>query len=113
MWKNLSLKNVSKIERCVGEYNIWMVGILPYGKMKVKIYEDNSGTFSGYTDINVKLRSDDNYPESAVGFGKTQQEALSETIKNFNELLEREYPEEQFPEGLSGDYIEYTEPSDF
>ncbi|MGX7150333.1 hypothetical protein [Enterococcus ureasiticus] len=90
-----------------------MVGILPYGKMKIKIYEDNTDTFSGYTDVNIKLRSDDNYPESAVGFGKTQEEALTETINNFNDLLEREYPKEQYPNGLSESHIEYTEPSDF
>lgn len=113
MWKNLNCENVEGISKVVAEFEVTMNSILPYGKMKIKIYEDQSNVFTGYTDINIKLISDDGYPEGAVGFGKTEREALTETIRNFNELVEREYPKEKYPNGLEGEHIEYTDPSDF
>ncbi|WP_321383951.1 hypothetical protein [uncultured Enterococcus sp.] len=112
MWKELKLSNVQKIEKVSAEFVIWMHSILPYGKMKIRVYEDQEGIFSGLTDLHVKRKFDGDF-EAAVGFGKTIEEALSETIRNFNEIIEQDYPKDQYPNGLSEHHIEYTEPSDF
>lgn len=112
MWKDLKLNNVQKIEKVSAEFVIWMHSILPYGKMKIRIYEDQDGIFSGISDLHVKRKFDGDF-EAAVGFGKTIEEALSETIRNFNDILEQDYPTEQYPNGLSENDIDYTEPSDF
>ncbi|MCA5014418.1 MULTISPECIES: hypothetical protein [unclassified Enterococcus] len=112
MWKDLELKDVQKIERVSAEFVIWMHAILPYGKMKIRIYEDQEGIFSGITDLHVKRKFDGDF-EAAVGFGKTVEEALSETVRNFNKIIEQDYPKDQYPNGLSEDCIEYAEPSDF
>lgn len=112
MWKELKLSNVQKIEKVSAEFVIWMHSILPYGKMKVRIYEDQEGGFSGITDLHIKRKFDGDF-EAAVGFGKTIEEALSETIRNFNEIIVQDYPKNQYPNGLSENHIEYTEPSDF
>lgn len=86
--------------------------MLPYGKIKIRIYEDQEGIFSGITDLHIKRKFDGDF-EAAVGFGKTVEEALSETIRNFNSIIEQDYPNEQYPNGLLEEHIEYTEPSDF
>lgn len=112
MWKSLKLDDVQKIEKVSAEFVIWMHSILPYGKMKIRIYEDQEGVFSEITDLHVKRKFDGDF-EAAVGFGKTIEESLSETIRNFNEIVEQDYPTEQYPNGLSEEHIEYAEPSDF
>ena len=112
MWHELKFDKVEKIEKCVAEFTIWMHTKLPYGKMKVKIYEDQDKTFTGVTDVEVKRKFDGNF-EGAIGFGKTVEEALSETIKWFNEILEADYPENDYPEGLSEEHIQYGDWTDF
>lgn len=44
-------KYVGTIEKSVAEFQIWLHDILPYGKMKIKIYERQDHMFFGYTDI--------------------------------------------------------------
>lgn len=107
MWKNIEIKNVSAIEKTVAEFTIWMIGVLPYAKMKVKIYESKSGKYTGMTDLRIK-RKFDGSPESAIGHGNSVEEALEDTIKYFNSML-KEDGLEQLTEGD----IEYSEYSDF
>lgn len=107
MWKNIKIKNVSKIEKIAAEFTIWMVGVLPYAKMKIKIIESNSGWYTGRTDLQIK-RKFDGYPECAIGEGKNIEEALENTIKCFNKILEEDNLEK-----LTEEDIEYSEYSDF
>lgn len=107
MWHQLKLESVGKIERIVAEFTVWMVDILPYAKMKVKIYENQCGTYEGMTDLGIK-RKFDGYPECALGCGGSIEEALENTIKNFNEMLKEDGLEE-----LKEDDIEYSAYSDF
>ena len=107
MWQNLKLENVGKIEKTVAEFTIWMVGILPYANMKVKIYESQSGLYRGRTDLAIR-RKFDGSPESAVGWGTTIEDALKDTMNYFNEMLKQDGFEE-----LTEDDIEYCEWSDF
>jgi len=105
MWRNLKLDSV-EIEKLVAEFIVWMP-VLPYAKMKVKIYENQSGRFSGTTDLRIK-RKFDSCPESALGTGNTIEETLKNTIKCFNDILKEDGFEELTPED-----IEYSEWSDF
>ncbi len=107
MWHNLKLENVGKIEKTVAEFIIWMIDILPYAKMKVKIYENQSGEYTGITDLRIK-RKFDGSPESVIGYGSSIEEALEDTIKYFNTMLK----EDGF-DRLTEDNIENSESSDF
>jgi hypothetical protein len=42
MWRNIKIENV-RIERLAGDYFVWMIDILPYAKMKIRVYENASG----------------------------------------------------------------------
>lgn len=107
MWHELKIENVGAIEKTVAEFTIWMVAILPYAKMKVKIYEDQSGNYTGMTDLRIK-RKFDGSPESAIGHGDSIEAALEDTIRYFNKMLKIDGFDQ-----LSEDDIEYSEYSDF
>ena len=64
-----------KIEKTAAEFTILMVGILPFAKMKVKIYQRQSGSCFGITDVMIK-RKFDGYPESGIGYGDTIEDSL-------------------------------------
>lgn len=107
MWHSLKLERVGKIEKTVAEFIVWMNTVLPYAKMKVKIYESQSGQYTGMTDLRIK-RKFDGSPESAIGHGNSIEEALEDTIKYFNSMLKTDGYDE-----LTEDDIEYSEWSDF
>lgn len=107
MWHNLKLENVGKIEKTVAEFTVWMVGVLPYAKMRVKIFENQLGMYTGRTDLAIK-RKFDGSPENGLGDGRSIEEALENTINNFNEMLKTDGIDE-----LTEDDIEYSEWSDF
>lgn len=107
MFNEIKFENVEKLEKLVCEYNVWMHTLLPYGKMKIKIYEDQDNNFTGYTDIKIK-RKFDNISEASVGYGKTQEEALKDTIHWFIQILKEDYPN-----GLYEEDIEYVDIYDF
>lgn len=112
MWRDINIKYVGAIEKCVAEFQIWLHDILPYGKMKIKIYERQDHIFFGYTDVRV-IRKFDNSPEGAVGHGKSIEEALVDTIKYFIQIVEEDYPKSEYPNGLSDSDIQYVDYSDF
>ena len=107
MWHDLHIKNVSCIEKTVAEFTVTMIPILPYAKMKVKVYERQSGNFIGITDLAIK-RKFDGCPERAVGYGDTIEETLEDTILYFSKMLSQDgYTE------LTEEDIDYAEWSDF
>ncbi len=112
MWQDINIKYVEKIEKCVAEYQIWSADILPYAKMKIKIYENQNHYFSGYTDVMI-IRKYNNVPETVTGTGKTIEEALVNTINIFFEIVEEDYPKEKYPNGLSDCHIQYKTYSEF
>ena len=107
MFEQIEIDKVEKLEKLVGEYNVWMHTILPYGKMKVKIYQDQDSTYTGYTDIKIK-RKIDGISEASIGYGKTQEEALKDTIRWFMQILKEDYIN-----GLTEKDIEYVDIYDF
>lgn len=112
MWHNLKNHRIEKIEKCVAEYQIWMHTVLPYGKLKIKIYEEQDKPYTGITDIRIRRKFDGEF-EGGIGYGKSIDEALEDTLKWFFEILNIDYPSEKYPNGLSEEDIEYTEYSDF
>lgn len=87
MWKKFENIGIAKIEKLVGEYNIWELNNSPYGKFKIKIFEDSGNMFSGYTNIQIADGLGDFY--CAVGYGKSEEEALENTIVEFFRMTER------------------------
>ncbi|EBS7636900.1 hypothetical protein CDR68_24955 [Salmonella enterica] len=111
-WHKMKIHNVSKIEKVAAEFVIWMIGIIPGAKVKIKIFESQDGGYTGFTNVKI-IRKFDNSSESAVGFGKSVDESLENTINYFLSIINNDYPEELYPEGLSEEHIEYVEDSDF
>ena len=85
MWNDFKYKGIVKIERLVGEYNIWELEKSPYGKFKIKVFVDTSGSYSGYTNLQILDEMGDYY--CAVGHGKSEQEALKDTILEFFKMV--------------------------
>lgn len=105
-----------RIDKCVAEYTVWLQQYLPYGKMKVKIYMEfyktETAYYAGYTNIRIK-RIFDGFFEGGVGTGKTIEEALDDTIKNFIEIFNADYSLKERPQGLLEEDIEYHDPCEF
>ncbi|WP_239428000.1 hypothetical protein [Snodgrassella communis] len=105
MWRNIKIENV-RIERLVGDYFVWMIDILPYAKMKIRVYENASGQFRGLTDLCVKRKHNGKF-ESASGKGSTIEEVIINTIKNFETILEEENIKSLEPQDI--DYLNWTD----
>ena len=95
MWHELKISKVEKIEKCVAEYQIWMHTVLPYG-----------------TDVRVRRKFDGEF-EGGVGYGKSIEEALEDTIGWFLQVVDMDYPIADYPDGLTENDIEYVGYSDF
>lgn len=78
---------IARIEKCVGEYNVWELNKTPYAKFKVKVFVDSEGNYTGYTNLQVVDNLGDYY--CAVGHGKTEQGALEDTIQELMKMLSR------------------------
>ena len=87
MWNDIKYQGIAKIEKLVAEYNIWELNIIPCGKFKIKIYESPDHTYSGYTNIHIADGLGDFC--CAVGYGKTEEDALEDTISEFFKLTAR------------------------
>ena len=109
MWKDIKLKYEGNIRKLAGEFEVSMPTVLPYCKMKVRVYEESNGRFTGRTDV-LLIRKADGSPEGAVGHGDTVDEALEDTINYFISMLEEDY--KGVPH-LNYNDIGYAEVSDF
>lgn len=103
MW-NDRYQGIAKIEKLVAEYNIWELNITPYVKFKIKIYESLEHTYTGYTNIQIADGLGDF--QCAVGYGRTQEEALEDTISEFFKLTARKdtWEEQDFQYADSCDF---------
>ena len=84
-WKNIDIKGIDGIEKCIAEFRIWDINRTPYAKYKVKIFEDEKGRFNGFTNLQVIDKIGSYY--AAVGSGNTVEEALEDTLNYMGELL--------------------------
>ena len=90
------LMKVIKIEKLVSEYNVWELEKTPYAKFKIKIYVNESGTYSGYANLQI-IDENGNF-NCAVGWGENEKEALDDTLESMGKMLSRkaEWEENEF-----------------
>lgn len=74
-----SMFNNLNIEKVVAEYTIWDNNF-PLGKYKIKVYENISGKFIAYT--NLQIADVDGTPYCGVGHGDDIQAAMKDAISN-------------------------------
>ena len=87
VWNDLKLKQIVSIEKLISEYRIWEFEKSPYGVFKIKVYLNEEGLFSGYSNIQVIDEIEDYY--CAVGYRKSEDEALKDTIMHFFNMTSR------------------------
>lgn len=77
-------KHAIKIEKLVAEFEVENFSIFPWGKCKIKIYEQSPHNFRGITDILIKKKDNHRllYPE---GIGSGVDETLENTLKSLIE----------------------------
>ena len=104
MWNEIKHQGAAKIEKLVAEYNIWELNIIPCGKFKIKIYESSNHTYSGYTNIHIADELGSFC--CVVGHGKTQEEALEDTVSEFFKMTKRKntWEEQDFQYADSYDF---------
>lgn len=106
-WKDIEIDGISNIERCVAEFNIWAIGIIPSGKFKVKIFEDQKERYTGYTNLAILNNGS---PDYCSGSGKSIEEALEDTVQYFmNQIIEQQ----KLLGELTDENFEWTDPDDF
>ena len=103
-WKNIKIQGIGGIQKCVGEFDITETIKTPYSKFKIKIYEEQSGKYVGYT--NLLLKDDDGCALQGVGYGETVEEALKDTIEYFLDMINQK-------KDISDEDYECADPFDF
>jgi len=103
-WQDLKLKGIARIEKCVAEFDVMELNKTPYSKFKVKIYEDSTGFFRGFTNLRIKDGTGDS--SGGMGHGDTIEKALEDTIIYFLKMLDEK-------ENWSEDDFECADPYDF
>jgi hypothetical protein len=105
-WKHVKIDGIAKIERRVAEFEIREQEYSPYSQFDIKIYEGAEGSFTGVSNMQVKDQSGN--AECLVGHGATIEEALTDTLQHFFELVSwkdaHKWEEEDY---------EWTNPFDF
>ncbi|MCB2300829.1 hypothetical protein [Clostridium tagluense] len=85
-WKDIKIDGITRIEKCVAEFRISQLGIIPGTFFRVEISEGTNGFFSGITNIGLKSSVDESV-DFASGYGDTIEKALEFTINNFMEMI--------------------------
>lgn len=80
-WKELKLDGVPSIRKLSAEFEIEEILLTPYRKFKVRIYENQDGSYVGYT--NLLLKDFDGTPYPGVGYGHNVADALRDTVRYF------------------------------
>ncbi len=103
-WEKIKVDGIAAIEKCVAEFNICGLSKIPYSKFKIKIIESNKGYYNGKSDLQVIDATNSYY--CAVGYGKSIEEALENTINNFLEMISenKEWGENEFKFSDSFDF---------
>ncbi|MBL1230369.1 hypothetical protein IW492_14120 [Enterococcus sp. BWB1-3] len=91
-WKQIKIEGIAKIEKCVGEFEISEYYISPWQTFKIKVYESQSGMYTGVS--NLQIKDGDGDFSVFVGNGKTISDALEKTIQCFFERTSRKPKEE-------------------
>ena len=100
-------KKIGNTEKCVGEFKVNILELLPCKSCKIRIYKEKKSMYYGKTDICLITKHDD-YPEGIIGFGKSVDDTLEHTINNLLEKLKYD-----FPEKIALNSIVYDDDSEF
>lgn len=94
---------IAKIEKLVSEYRVSNYGVGPYDAFKVRIFYDGE-YYESRTNIQIIDEIGNYY--GALGSGKTEEEALEDTIHQFFEMTswKDEWNDEDF---------DWADPDDF
>lgn len=93
-WRTLKLKGVTDIEQVVGFYYVWSLKQFPYGKVRVKIVENQSGRYRGTADMGVK-RASDGEPEWISVEGQNIEDTLAKTVQRLLASIEQQQATEE------------------
>ncbi len=85
MWRKIKFSEIAKVEKVIAEFDVWELNKSPYGKFKIKIFQDTKGLYTGYS--NIQVIDETGSFHGAVGHGNTEESALSDTIKHYLELV--------------------------
>lgn len=97
MLQNIKANSINRIEKLVSEYYIWELYKSPYGKFKIKIFQElGKSEYYGYA--NMKIVNELGEFECISGYAFTEEEALKNTISNFFKKTSRKdiWKEEDF-----------------
>ena len=87
-WKEISIEGITSIEKCIAEFEVWELQKSPYGKFRVKVYEDRNKKYKGYTNLKeLKEIEEDFY--FVMGYGMTIEECLRDTINEMVKVLNK------------------------
>ncbi len=101
-WKEIKREHIAAVDRVAAVYRIVEQNKTPC-VFEVKVYEEQLGGFSAYTNVSIIDGCDYN---SGVGLAYTEEEALSKALDNFLELLskKKDWKPENFKYGEFYDY---------
>ncbi len=85
LWQNIKHPDVARIDKAIGEYRVKVSKECPHENFKIKIFLEITGLYVGYTNLRPIDEVGD--PFGAVGYGKTEEEALRNTIAEYTRLL--------------------------
>ena len=96
-----------KKDKYEGMFNLTVWLPEPY-ELKIKIYQDLEGIYSGQTFLLLKDAEDGDAFSGIVGLGRSIDDALRDTVKYFFIEIDKNYPT-----SLSKDSVSFAEISDF
>lgn len=104
-WHDLSIENVTRIDRVADEFHVWAHVTLPFPKFKVKVLERRNGDFLGIPNVAVK-NLEDGTPVWISGIGNTVEQALEDALRCFLATVEGRV-------NLTEEDFEWSDPSEF
>lgn len=104
MWNKLEIDGITNIEKCVGEFDVVEIMKTQYYKLRLKIYEDMEGNFTGR--LSLAIRDQNNNIKKIIGTGTDLEETLKATIEELIYTLNQKskWREEEF---ILLDYYEF------
>ncbi len=102
------MDGILRIDRIVGEFDVWLDESFPFAKMKVKVLNRACGDFLAVTNLGVRSLTTGER-DGIAGLGDSADEAVSDLLIRFVSLVRENTPEA----GLTASDFEWSEPEDF
>ncbi|GCE51477.1 hypothetical protein EI42_05924 [Thermosporothrix hazakensis] len=105
-WENIRIVGLSRLERVLAIFDVYLDLDIPIKKMKVKVIEGQNKVLSGITNLLVRSEYPPDSFEGAVGHGSTVEEVLEDTLLYFVDMVKRYQPK-------GTEDFEWAAPEDF